>query len=604
MLPILLHMHQPDYRDPLTGDPVLPWVRKHALRGYRDVPWILKQTGARATINLVPSLLDQLDHYAAGGFDPLLRLLEVPLESLTRGESLLLAEQALLGSARRFEWFPAFAESSLRSASSLTPSELLDRVVWGELSWFGFSALHDYPLLRELRHRQRGFTQQDLDAVVGIERHILTTLRALYRDLPEVSCSPYFHPILPLLVDNAHAQRCNPGVPDPGFRFPDDAVVQLRDGRLRVEEWCGQAVRGLWPSEGSVSPEVARIVRDLGFSWMATDEDVLRRSTLAPEPGLPGDFEGMCLVFRDHGLSDRVGFAYQDVDGERAAHDLLGAVGVRLAERPEARAVLLALDGENPWEHYADAGEGFLTALFASGRTHTVQDFVDRVPARPMEALHTGSWINANFQIWIGHAEDRLAWSLLAEARSCWERAGRPAAARRHLFAAEGSDWFWWYGDEFSTPVAHVFDSLFRAHLAAAYRQMGLAPDPRLDVPIKHVAKGDEHVEVRLLGPGAGWLAWQAADPLLVRGGAMARVGGPARLWVGRRESNGSEVIVRTAGAHGWHVEVGSVTGAFREAPFRDDLAVVAVAPGWTTLTLRLCAPDGASHASWTLVRS
>ena len=93
MLPILLHMHQPDYRDPVTGDPVLPWVRKHALRGYRDVPWILKKTGARATVNLVPSLLDQLDHYAAGGSDPLLRLLESPLASLTRGDALLLAEQ-------------------------------------------------------------------------------------------------------------------------------------------------------------------------------------------------------------------------------------------------------------------------------------------------------------------------------------------------------------------------------------------------------------------------------------------------------------------------------------------------------------------------------
>jgi alpha-amylase/alpha-mannosidase (GH57 family) len=596
MLPILLHMHQPDYRDPVTGDPVLPWVRKHALRGYRDVPWILKKTGARATVNLVPSLLDQLDHYAAGGSDPLLRLLESPLASLTRGDALLLAEQALLGSARRFDWFPAFAESRLRPASALSPAELLDRVVWGELSWFGFSALQDYPLLAELRRRQRDYSQRDLDAVVAIERHILTHLRDLYRDLPEVSCSPYFHPILPLLVDNAHAQRCNPGVPDPGFRFPDDAVVQLRDGRRRVEDWCGQPVRGLWPSEGSVSPEIARIVRDLGFSWMASDEEVLRRSTSAPEPGAPGDFEGMRLVFRDHGLSDRVGFAYQDVDGTRAALDLLGAVGARLAHRPHAGAVLLALDGENPWEHYPDAGEGFLTALFESGRTHTVQDFVDRVPARPLEALHTGSWINANFQIWIGHAEDRLAWELLAEARRSWERAGRPPAARRHLFAAEGSDWFWWYGDEFSTPVAHVFDGLFRAHLAAAYRQMGLAPDPRLKAPIKRSSDDGEHVVVRALGPGEGWLAWQGIVPMPVRGGAMARVGGPARLWVGLRTE--TELVVRASDSQGWMIEVDEKTAAFA-----DGVAVVTLAPAWTALTLTLCAPDGALVASWTLLR-
>lgn len=593
MLPILLHMHQPDYRDPLTGDPVLPWVRKHALRGYRDVPSVIRATGARVTVNLVPSLIDQLDHYAAGGSDPQLRLLDVPADALHPVDAIWLAEQALLGSPRRMDWFPAFARNAAVPAADLTGGQLMDRLVWGELAWFGFSALADFPELAALRARGSGFGQDDLDRVVAIERAILRTLRGLYQGLPEISCSPYFHPILPLLVDTAHAHRCLPGVPDPGFRAPDDAVAQLRDGRARVEDWCGQPVRGLWPSEGSVSPEVARIVRDLGFAWMATDEEVLRRSDPRASPGAPAVFEGMPIVFRDHGLSDRIGFTYQDVDGVRAARDLLLSAQ-RLANPPYGRpGVVLALDGENPWEHYADAGEAFLTALLGSGRTHTVQDFVDAVPAQPIAALHTGSWIHADFQIWIGHAEDREAWTLLAEARGAWERAGRPPAARHHLYAAEGSDWFWWYGDEFSTPVADVFDALFRAHLTAAYRQMGLPPDPRLRVPIKAAAAPADAVAVAALGPGDAWTDWQRVDPLVVRGGAMARVGGPARLWVGRR---GDALVVRAPDAEGFRVQAGEAAAELRHGSAT--LGPVARGP----VTLALHAPDGSALASWTLM--
>lgn len=579
MLPILLHMHQPDYRNPVTGEPVLPWVRKHALRGYRDVPWILSRTGGRATINLVPSLLDQVDHYADGGADPLLRLLRVPFADLAPPERNMLADHALYGSPRRFDWFPAFEGLRQIETSQLAPSESLDRIVWGELSWFGFSALADFPELGRMRRQGRGFHQADLDRIVEIEREILRDLHGQYREFVaaggEVSCSPYYHPILPLLVNTAHAQRNLPGNPDPGFAWPDDAFEQLRSGRARVEAWTGARISGVWPSEGSISPEVVKMFAELGFTWAASDEDVLRRSDPRATPSRPAWFEGVSLVFRDHGLSDRIGFVYQHQDGRAAAADLLTAAG--------RRSAFLALDGENPWEHYPDAGEAFLTALFTSGHTRTVSDFVAAAPSQPLARLHTGSWINADFQIWIGHPEDRLAWSLLVAARQAWERLGRPVEARRHLYAAEGSDWFWWYGDEFSTPVAHVFDLLFRAHLTAAWRAMGLDPEPRLSLPIKAVEPDDVHVG--LLGGADDWLGWQAATVLIVRAGAMARVGTPRRLWIGRR---GDQWVVRARHADGWQVE------GRERCTLVDGVAHVGIAAG-----LSLYAPDGERVGTW-----
>ncbi|MSP56498.1 MAG: hypothetical protein EXR69_12985, partial [Myxococcales bacterium] len=546
--------------------------------------WLIARTGGRATVNLVPSLIDQLDHYANGGEDLLLRLLKQPFAGLCLAQQCVLADHALLGSPRRFEWFDAFARLRDQPAASLSAADRLDRVVWGELSWFGYSALADYPDLAGMITRGSGFSQQDIDRIVQIEVEILRGIRALYQGLPEITCSPYFHPILPLLVDTSHAQRCMPGVPDPGFAWPEDAIAQLTEGRERVEAWAGVKVAGLWPSEGSVSPEVARMAKALGFSWMATDEDVLARSDPGADPGRPAIFEGMTLVFRDHALSDRVGFAYQDHDGAQASADLLG--------RAAGRARMVALDGENPWEHYRDAGLAFLTALLGSGETCTVSDFVRDVPAAPIATLHTGSWIDANFQIWIGHEEDRVAWRALVAARRAWDEAGRPVAARRHLYAAEGSDWFWWYGPEFSTPVSDVFDALFRAHLSAAWKAMGRQPDARLATAIKRLE--DDVVLVRFLGeeaeaqPAGSSGGWQNAVPLTVRAGAMARVGGPRRLWLGVR---GDRLLVRARASTGWSVGTGT-----ERVLFVNDAASLEIRP-----QLSLFAPDGATATTWSL---
>ncbi len=515
MLSILLHHHQPDYRDPRTGEPVLPYVRLHATRGYRDVATAIRMTGAQVTVNLVPSLIDQWEHYANGGTDAALRVCEMPADAV---------DPALVGglltmNPRWYQWYPAIGR--LR-AGRLDVAGVRDAQVWANLAWFGWSALRTWPELHALRAKAQGYTEAEKQHVLGIQRTILGELAALHRGLPEVSSSPYFHPILPLLVDTLHAQRCL-AVPDPGFRAPEDALAQLREGRARTSAYCATDVTGLWPSEGSVSPEVITLAAEAGFRWFATDEGVLARSERSAG-GHHGSWQVGPLrgVFRDHGLSDRIGFVYADWDGVEAANDLWHRVG--------RRPTLLALDGENPWESYRDAGEAFVLRLF-SHRLHTVGEMASRAPVGQVHHLHTGSWVGANFAIWIGHEEDRVAWRLLARARAAWVAAGSPEAGRASLFAAEGSDWFWWYGDDFHTPMAAIFDGLFRSHLAAVWRSTGQEPPADLSVPIKGPPTGTP-----ALGPwtdGDDWYAWQRRGRVVLAQGAMAQVGRARQLEYG-----------------------------------------------------------------------
>lgn len=540
MLALLLHHHQPDYRDPRTGQPIMPWVRLHATRGYLDTAALIRETGAPVTLNLVPSLLEQLDHYAAGGTDDHLELARRPADSLSPAEARWVAANFFHGHSALYGWFPAYGRLRQRR-EVLDLQGLRDLQVWSNLAWFGFTALAREPLLRELRAKGAGFTEAEKLALLDVQARLLRGLRAEYQGLPDVSASPWFHPILPLLVDTGHAARCLPHPVDPGFRAPEDALEQLRTGRAKVEAWTGATVRGAWPSEGSVSPEVLPLLREAGFRWFATDEGILHRSTHDPgDAHGTWEVDGLRVLFRTREPSDRIGFVYGTWDGVAAARDLLDRVGTA--------PTFLALDGENPWEGYRDAGRAFLTTLFTSGRLRTASAMAEDPPRR-IHALHTGSWIGADFRIWIGDEADVAAWRLLTAARAVWVDCGRPEAARRALYAAEGSDWFWWYGPEFETPFAEGFDRLFRAHLQAVYAACGRPAPPELDRPLSR-ARAQGHPPRAELGPG-GWFAEAAAGVVELAGAAMAPGAGlPERLRYG---ASGAELRVWvTPATPGW----------------------------------------------------
>jgi hypothetical protein len=422
-----------------------------------------------------------------------------------------------------------------------------------------------------------------------------------------------------------------PDVPiSPRFAWPEDALRQLVKGRERVEEILGVLPTGLWPSEGSVGPEVVEIVAQAGFRWLVSDDGVLARSqrTEAARPG-PWDLgHGVVGFFRDHDLSDRIGFQYANRDASEAIEDLIGAA------RARGGLVTLALDGENPWEVWPDAGAAFRERLYDAMRAGPCRgvrlgEAAEGPVVGTVSRLHTGSWIGADLQIWFGDPLDRVAWGWLAEARRRVAAApeSKAEAALERLLPAEGSDWMWWFGPEFDTPFAATFDGLFRAHLRAVYQALDEPPPDALHHPIGEDTRGIREpvgwVAPELDGPPT-WSAWSAAGEIPIgRGGSMAsgvawlkralfgwdlvgnlwiRVDGdgpePDANW--EVEVDGEQVAVPLGGGR---AEVGALAGAAFRGPTGSVGApvhgtVVVRAPSARLVGVRVRGADGAVRAS------
>jgi len=586
----LWHLHQPEYRDPQTGQPILPWVRQHASRAYTDMAAALERyPQVKAVANWAPSLLSQLEAYVAGTQDADEQLARKPAEALTPEERAHVLREGF--SADWNVWVRPVARYSelldkrgtdlrqidlLERQAAFTAQELRDLQVQFVLAWMGFTARREEPRISELVAKERGYTEEEKIAAVDAQRRIASRIVPRWRELAErgqveITCSPFYHPILPLIVDSDSARRAMPAASlPPRFSHPQDAREQVLRGIERARVEFGQAPHGMWPSEGSVSPEVIDLLAACGVRWCATDQGILERSELELGSALPDGYpahyhpylagadHAVTVLFRDRELSDRIGFRYAKSDPREAAQDLIS----RIADTEPEALVTLALDGENPWEHYPSSGEGFLEALYqglSGGEVRTVlpRDELRERPARTRIALlHSGSWIDSNFRIWIGHPEDNAAWTLLGEARAALAEAEEKGElprqqleeARGHLFVAEGSDWFWWYGDDFTTENAPEFDALFRRRVAQAWRALGLPPPERLGRPIiaPHkdaaqaaavVVQPSRLIEPAIDGYAKGYFEWAGAGyyrPGTTSGGSMFRGQGAfTQVWFG-----------------------------------------------------------------------
>lgn len=499
---VIWHMHQPDYRDPISGRVAMPFVRLHALRGYRDVAIWLSESRLPMCVNLVPSLLEQLLDLDASieelqGKDAHLQATLVDPEHLSSSQRrLLMSGHPAMWSSPRAQELRALVENE----QPLDRQQGLDLQVWATLAWVGWSGLRDHPELAELKAKDCGFELSDRACMLRFCSQVWRSVLPLYRSLPqELSTTPLCHPILPLLIDCEHASRCLPDYPAGAVdhAFPQDALAQLRLGKARAEQILERPIVGLWPSEGSVSPELLPLVRACGFQWLATDQGVLEASEKEPGDHCQAwDLGGVSGLFRDRALSDFLGFVAAREPPVQAARSFLARC------QSQGGDVVLALDGENPWEAFEDAGKAFMAALTQVLSTETLitPGDLSKTAKAKVHRLHSGSWINADFGIWIGDEADRAAWRLLAKARHAVQAAGDPPQALAHIYAAQGSDWFWWYGPEFETPFAPLFDHLFRAHLQAAWRCLGPVPE-ELKQPL--VSPAGVHAPDVDLGPTA-----------------------------------------------------------------------------------------------------
>ena len=520
----LWHHHQPDYRNPRDGVSMLPWVRLHATKDYLDMARRLERhPGVRAAFNFVPSLLDQLEDAERGDGDELFDALAREPAALVAEERDRLARRACAAPAWAFERWPAYAalarrvKSARESEVALGDDERVALEVFFLLAWLD-PMFHGEAAAAAAMAALPHPTRLHRDALLALHRRLLIEVIPAYRALAErgqieLTASPYDHPILPLLIDLRHALRARPStlMPAEPLAAPEDAAAQIARALERHARAFGAKPAGMWPSEGSVSPEALAIAARLGVGWMASDEAVLWRSLGSGWRGREALYRPwklatpdgeVALLFRDHELSDRIGFVYQRWNPREAAADLIARlqrIGREHAgETPPL--VSLILDGENCWEHYAEDGGPFLETLYELlERTPGVRTVLpsEALAARQPErlpALHSGSWIDADFHIWIGHPEKNRAWDHVSRARrALLEADATPELAPRaweSIHAAEGSDWFWWFGEDHVSDDRATFDRLFREHVIAAYERAGLAAPGTLRLPITGAASG------------------------------------------------------------------------------------------------------------------
>lgn len=344
-------------------------------------------------------------------------------------------------------------------------------------------------------------TYKVLSAVIPVHKQLMYH-RKSHKGQIEIITTPFYHPILPLIYDSDLEKVCQPNDPAPHrFQYPQDAAAQIAKAVNYYVKQFGTAPSGMWPAEGSVADDVLLLFKKNGIQWIATDEKVLALSTPGNQPKYfpylvlhqANIDSSVVLVFRDTEISDKIGFTYQTYKGEDAATDFISSIlKYASADGSEDRLLTVILDGENAWESYRydNDGKQFLNAMYRklseldkTGQIKTVTpiEYLEgnpgrAVPSHPAQSLPKlqwlwpGSWINANFDTWIGEDEENRAWEYLLTARQDLEHSNipppNPAApvpqkrssqwyaykAWESMFAAEGSDWFWWYGSDQTAP--------------------------------------------------------------------------------------------------------------------------------------------------------
>ncbi|MGB9719878.1 MAG: hypothetical protein ACPL28_00135 [bacterium] len=569
----LWHFHQPIYSTPDDKILPMPWVRLHAVKDYLDMLKNLQQfPEIHATFNFTPSLLIQIQDYKENGFtDRQFVLFKKRAEDLTIEEKIEILKDFFLANWEEMvESYPRYFSLLMKRGKKLVPEELAnvaqnftvdefrDLQVWANLAWID-------PLFRdeikELYQRGKNFREQDKEIIINLQNKIIAKIFDEYKNAAqsgqiEITTSPLAHPILPLLIDSNLAKVSNPNLDIPfEFKHPEDAREQILQGIQVFEKIFGFKPCGLWPSEGSVCQELIPILSELGIDWIATDEEILARSINVSfkrdENGIPNHsqllfkpwkYGNVKIFFRDHLLSDRIAFVYNRWETKKAVDDFVGRIRqISHSLSPVDRFIIpVILDGENAWEYFKSDGNEFIQLLYKTLSrekisTTTFSSFLrENVVTNDLKNIFPGSWIGANFNIWIGRPEDHKGWLIVKNLRDrLVEMKVTDKELWKRLYFLEGSDWFWWFGDDFFSVTTEVFDELFRKNALWLYKRIGLEPPHELFVPINphtefYVTQPIDQISPVIDGRLTFYYEWYNAGYLDLRrmGGTMQRFAG------------------------------------------------------------------------------
>lgn len=528
------HMHQPVYQLSPDGDYLMAWVRLHAVKDYLDMITILDNyKDIKVNVNIVPVLLDALiDYGERGAHDLHSRLTVTPVEELNPEDKEFILNNFFDANYKTMIYpYPQYNKlfqkrqsMSELDISAFSDEEYSDLMALFNLVWFDPSYKQEYPELRKLFKKGKRYTLKDRQKIIELQREIIRRIIPEYRKYVaegkvEVTTSPYYHPILPILLDIKSIKISNSeGLPS-DLKMELDAKMQTVSALDRVEELIGKRPRGMWPSEHCVSPKELDLFKSVGLDWTISDEGILANSInfefvrdfkgYLEEPyHLLKTYEyknGLKIIFRNSMISNLIGFEYPNYDSELAAKDLYERIKVMqsklLASPDDSHLLTIAMDGENCWENYPDDGIVFLRTLYKliddddSLETVLISDYLDKEKfPKPLNKIKSGSWINRNFKLWIDEPVKNLAWQYLKNVRDDFSKFVKEnpmhpniELARKELFICEGSDWFWWYGEPNDSGRDNIFDYLFREHLKNIYTYLDLEYPEYLDLPLSSV---------------------------------------------------------------------------------------------------------------------
>lgn len=525
------HMHQPIYQLTPDGDFLMPWVRLHAVKDYYAMAELLnKFKKIKLNFNLVPVLLDSLIDYGENGIHDLhSRITVKSVEELSPDDKEFILNNFFDAGYQTMifpneEYNRLYQKRISKSECSLdifSDQEYSDLMALFNLAWFDPDLKNKYPALKKLIKKGKNYTLEDRQNIIEIQREIIRKIIPTYKKLLsknriEITTSPYYHPILPILLDiNGIKKSFSEDLPV-DLKMGLDAKVQTELAIKRIEELFGKRPKGIWPSEHCVSPKMLDMFKNLGIEWTISDEGILSNSI---ETEFVRDFKGyledpyhllksyeykngLKMIFRDAVIPNLISFEYPNHDAELAANDLYDRIKVAqaklLTSPDENHLITIAMDGENCWENYPQDGFVFLKKLYKlieddkSIETVLISDYLEKEKHhKSLNKIYAGSWINRNFKLWIDEPLKNLAWSYLKQVRDDFSAFVKKnplnpniEQARKELFICEGSDWFWWYGEPNDSGRDNIFDYLFREHLKNIYIFLGLEPPAYLDTPL------------------------------------------------------------------------------------------------------------------------
>lgn len=558
------HMHQPVYQLTPDGDYLMPWVRLHAVKDYLDMLLILdKFPKIKLNFNFVPTLLDSLIEYGEKDYHDIHSRLSVTnIDELTNDDKEFILNNffdanytSMIQPHRHYnELYKKRFSSESVNISDFSDQDFSDLMAWFNLAWIDPSYTEIFPEFKVLIEKEKNYTHKDRIDIIEFHKKIIRMIIPKYKEAMEkgqieITTSPYYHPILPILTDIKSSQKELSAIDESlnDFDMTEDARIQINSALDRVEEIFGKRPQGFWPSEQGVNAHTLEILKESGVKWAVSDEGVLSHSI---DYEFIRDYRGyledpyfltksykyktqnsdLYMVFRNSVLPNLISFEYANHDPKAAASDLFDRIKViqtKLQKSPDKCHLLtIAMDGENCWENYMQDGAIFLKEIYSliendeTLETVLISDYINKEKYhKELKKIHSGSWINRNFQIWIGEPVKNLAWGYLKKVKEDFNKFKREnpkhkniELAHKEILIAQGSDWFWWYGEPNDSGQDHLFDYLFREHLKNVYRFLELKPPVYLDKQLVSFSSKPSREPLRAISPKIDGIEFEGED--------------------------------------------------------------------------------------------